>query len=159
MEDSISPVTRTKDEARANYNRLSRWYDWIASSEARYRQIGVQALKSATGGTRPGNWFWYWKLPADFARQISSDGWVCGIDLSDGMAEVAGTRLSEAGLDERVALALGDAVHMPFADDSFDAIFYELHPGVIRYPRNPAGTGSVLQDPAPGWKAGDRHTG
>ena len=123
MKDTISPVTRTKDEARANYNRLSRWYDWIAGSEARYRQIGVQALNIQLGERLLEIGFGTGSCLLDFARQVGSDGWVCGIDLSDGMAEMADNRLSEAGLDERATLLLGDAVHLPFADDSFDAIF------------------------------------
>jgi len=123
MKEPISPVTRSKDEARANYNRLSRWYDWIAGSEARYRQIGVQAL-----GLQPAErlleiGFGTGNCLLDFARQAGPDGLVCGIDLSEGMAAVAGKSLSKAGLGERVSLVLGDAVELPFRDDSFDAIF------------------------------------
>ncbi len=123
MKDTISPVTRTKNEARANYNRLSRWYDWIAGSEARYRQIGVQALNLQQGEHILEIGFGTGSCLLDFARQVGPDGWVCGIDLSDGMTEVAGKRLSESGLAERVTLTLGDAFQAPFAGGSFDAIF------------------------------------
>jgi ubiquinone/menaquinone biosynthesis C-methylase UbiE len=123
MKDTISPVTRTKNEARANYNRLSRWYDWIAASEARYRQIGVQALNLQLGERILEIGFGTGSCLLDFARQVGPDGWVCGIDISDGMIEVAGNRLSESGLAERVSLALGDASHAPFTGGSFDAIF------------------------------------
>jgi demethylmenaquinone methyltransferase/2-methoxy-6-polyprenyl-1,4-benzoquinol methylase len=39
------------------------------------------------------------------------------------MAAVAGKRIAQTGLAERVALALADAHHAPFAAGSFDAIF------------------------------------
>jgi len=123
MKDTISPVTRTKNEARANYNRLSRWYDWIAASEARYRQVGVRTLNLQPGERILEIGFGTGSCLLEFARQVGPDGWVCGIDLSDGMTEVAGNRLSESGLAERVSLTLGDASQAPFTGDSFDAMF------------------------------------
>ena len=123
MINSISPVTRSKKQARANYNRLSRWYDWIAGSEDRYRQIGVQALDLQPAERLLEIGFGTGSCLLDFARQVGPEGWVCGIDLSDGMVTVAGERIYSAGLGERVSLLLGDAAVLPFADHSFDAIF------------------------------------
>jgi demethylmenaquinone methyltransferase/2-methoxy-6-polyprenyl-1,4-benzoquinol methylase len=123
MENMISPVTRSKDEARSNYNRLSRWYDWISGTEARYRQLGINVLKVQTGERVLEIGFGTGDCLVDLARQVGPDGLVCGIDLSDGMAAVAGQRLSNAGLTHRVPLLLGDAVQVPFAPHSFDAVF------------------------------------
>ena len=123
MMNTISPVTRSKKQARANYNRLSRWYDWIAGSEDRYRQIGVQALNPQATERLLEIGFGTGQCLLEFAQQVGSDGWVCGIDLSEGMAAVAHERISTAGLGDRVSLLLGDAVELPFADHSFDAIF------------------------------------
>jgi demethylmenaquinone methyltransferase/2-methoxy-6-polyprenyl-1,4-benzoquinol methylase len=123
MKNTISPVTRNKAEARANYNRLSRWYDWIAGSEAKYRQLGVQALKAQPGERVLEIGFGTGSCLVDFARQVDPDGFVCGIDLSDGMAAMAQNRLSTAGLAERVSLTLGDAVRSPFEGECFNAIF------------------------------------
>jgi len=123
MKTTISPVTRTKAEARANYNRLSRWYDWIASSEARYRQLGVQALNVQSGDRVLEIGFGTGTCLLDFAQRVSPEGFVCGIDLSDGMVAVAENRLSAAGVAGRVGLTLGDAVQTPFQDECFDAIF------------------------------------
>jgi ubiquinone/menaquinone biosynthesis C-methylase UbiE len=123
MKNMISPVKRTKAEARANYNRLSRWYDWFASSEARYRQLGVQALNIQSGERVLEIGFGTGSCLLDFAQQVGSEGFVCGIDLSDGMIAVAKDRLFEADLAERVSLTLGDAAHAPFDVDRFNAIF------------------------------------
>lgn len=123
MTNRISPVTRTKNEARANYNRLSRWYDWIAGSEARYRQIGLKVLNLQPGERVLEIGFGTGSCLQDFAQQTGPQGFVYGIDLSDGMAVVAGNRLTEAGLANRVALTLGDALHAPFDGGCFDAIF------------------------------------
>jgi demethylmenaquinone methyltransferase/2-methoxy-6-polyprenyl-1,4-benzoquinol methylase len=123
MKNSVSPVTRSKKQARANYNRLSRWYDWIAGSEDRFRQIGVQALSLQPAERLVEIGFGTGKCLLDFARQVGTEGWVCGIDLSEGMAAVADERISTAGFAGRVSLLLGDAVELPFRDKSFDAIF------------------------------------
>jgi demethylmenaquinone methyltransferase/2-methoxy-6-polyprenyl-1,4-benzoquinol methylase len=123
MKNSISPVTRSKEQARANYNRMSRWYDWIAGSEDPYRQKGVQALDLQPAERLLEIGFGTGSCLLDFARLVGPEGWVCGIDLSDGMAAVAGERISTAGLEGRVSLLLGDAVELPFRDHSFDAIF------------------------------------
>ncbi len=123
MKNKVSPVTRSKNEARANYNRLSRWYDWIAASETKFRQMGVQALDVEPGERVLEIGFGTGSCLMDFAQRVGQDGFVCGIDLSDGMAAVAKKRLDEAGLDQPVSLILGDAIQPPFGVGCFDAIF------------------------------------
>ncbi len=123
MKNTISPVTRSKSEARANYNRLSRWYDWIAGSEAKYRQVGGQALDMQPGERVLEIGFGTGGCLLDFARQVGPDGFVCGIDLSDGMAAVAQDRLAEARLSSQGGIALADAVQAPFREACFNAIF------------------------------------
>ena len=49
MPPSISRVNRPKDAARQSYNKLSRWYDLIASSEKKYRDWGLQKLAAQPG--------------------------------------------------------------------------------------------------------------
>jgi demethylmenaquinone methyltransferase/2-methoxy-6-polyprenyl-1,4-benzoquinol methylase len=48
---------------------------------------------------------------------------VCGIDLSDGMFEIAQARVQGAGVAERVNLRVGDAVQLPFEAGTVDAAF------------------------------------
>jgi len=124
MTHTISSVTRSKAEARTNYNRLSRWYDALAgSTEEKYRQMGLKLLALQPGERVLEIGFGTGTCLEDFAQQVGSEGFVCGIDLSDGMVAVAQKRLADAGLSDRVGLALADAVWAPFQEGSFDAIF------------------------------------
>lgn len=47
---------------------------------------------------------------------------VTGIDLSQGMMDIATQKVSAAGMSDKISFRACDALHMPFADDSFDAI-------------------------------------
>ena len=47
--DTISRVVRSKEEAKLSYNRMSRWYDWMASSEKKYRDLGLEKLNAQPG--------------------------------------------------------------------------------------------------------------
>jgi demethylmenaquinone methyltransferase/2-methoxy-6-polyprenyl-1,4-benzoquinol methylase len=124
MDAQISRVNRTKAEARENYNRLSRWYDWIAgSSEARFRRIGVKALDAQEGEYILEIGFGTGHCLVEFAERVGERGQVFGIDLSDGMAQVANRRLSKDKLEDRVFLCLADGVALPFPSDLFGAVF------------------------------------
>ena len=52
MEASIKRVNRSKEAARASYNRMSSWYDRIAgSTEKKYRDWGLEKLSAQPGET------------------------------------------------------------------------------------------------------------
>jgi demethylmenaquinone methyltransferase/2-methoxy-6-polyprenyl-1,4-benzoquinol methylase len=124
MYQSISRVTRTKEKARENYNRLSRWYDLIAGkSEEKYRDLGYQILAPKEGeyileiGIGTG------QCLVPFYNAVGSKGLISGIDLSDGMALISRQRLIDAGIQERVGLCLADGVQLPFCSSKFDGVF------------------------------------
>ncbi|MEW5867826.1 MAG: methyltransferase domain-containing protein [Chloroflexota bacterium] len=120
----ISRVTRSKAEARANYNRLSRWYDALAgSSEKKYRQLGLQALAVQPGESVLEIGYGTGQALLALAQAVGPTGKVTGIDLSDGMCAQAQHCLTAAGLAGRVELLVGDAAQLPWATDSFDAVF------------------------------------
>jgi ubiquinone/menaquinone biosynthesis C-methylase UbiE len=120
----ISRVPRTKQEAKATYDRLSRWYDLVEGwSEKPFIAEGLQRLQAQPGevvleigfGTGHG-------LEA-LAQAVGDAGKVYGLDLSEGMLNVARSRIEKAGLADWVDLRLGDAVQLPFESDFFDAVF------------------------------------
>jgi demethylmenaquinone methyltransferase/2-methoxy-6-polyprenyl-1,4-benzoquinol methylase len=124
MEKTVTQVHRSKQDARENYNRLSRWYDLIAgSSEARFRNIGVELVDLQPGERLLEIGFGTGQCLISFAESAGMDGWVCGIDLSDGMASIAGVKLKKHGLSNRSGLILGDAARLPINSGRFHAVF------------------------------------
>jgi ubiquinone/menaquinone biosynthesis C-methylase UbiE len=124
MELKISRVKRSKADARASYNRLSSWYDRVAGkSEEKYRQIGVRSLNLQPGERVLEIGFGTGHCLLGFAQTVGPSGWVCGLDLSDGMAAITRERLGMGGVLERVGLALADGTRTPFQPKFFDAVF------------------------------------
>lgn len=123
-ENEISRVTRSRQEARANYDRISGWYDLIEGVwEKALRQEALDRLGVTEGeialeiGFGPGHDL------VSMARCVGTSGKVYGIDLSRGMLAMAITKVHAAGLLDRVNLECGDATHLPYEADFFDAIF------------------------------------
>lgn len=117
-------VTRSKEEARAGYNRLSRWYDLLAgASEKKCRLAGLEALDVRSGEIVLEIGYGTGSSVVELAQKVGDGGKVYGIDISKGMLVRAISRVHEAGMDERVELELGDAASLPYSSSSFDAVF------------------------------------
>ncbi len=120
----ISRVTRSKAEAKAGYDRLSRWYDLLADrSERRHRQAGLEKLNVRLGETVLEVGFGTGHALLALTRAVGDAGQVYGIDISEGMRNRAMSRLEKAGLSQRVVLACGDANELPYEADFFNAVF------------------------------------
>jgi ubiquinone/menaquinone biosynthesis C-methylase UbiE len=124
MQKSITRVTRSHEEARSFYNRISRIYDFSEGMfEKKYIHMGLQKLSVCEGddileiGVGTG------ESVLEFAKLVGDSGKVYGVDISEGMLAVTHMKLSKANVLGRVELINIDAVHLPFTDDFFDAVF------------------------------------
>jgi ubiquinone/menaquinone biosynthesis C-methylase UbiE len=125
MQASIKRVNRSKAAARASYNRLSRWYDFIAgSTEKKYRDWGLEKLSARPGERILEIGFGTGHCLVALAKAVGSTGQVIGLDISDGMLAVARQRLQTEKLSDRSILHLGDAANLNFIPStSLDGIF------------------------------------
>src|SRR5512147_2034115 len=125
MEASVKRVNRTKEAARASYNRLSRWYDLVAGgTEKKYRDWGLEKLAAQPGEKILEIGFGTGHCLVALAKAVGPSGRVTGVDISDGMLAIAGERLQQENLVERVDLHLGDAAHLDFIEaGSLDGVF------------------------------------
>ena len=120
----ISRVSRTKEAARESYNRLSRWYDLIAgSSEWKFVQAGLDLLDASEGEVGLDLGFGTGRSVLAIAEAVGTTGHVYGMDLSEGMYQLALKRVAKAGFVDRVTLRCGDAAKLAFEDEFFDAVF------------------------------------
>lgn len=120
----ISRVTRTRQQAIAAYDRLSRWYDWLSEkSEWPMVLLGLNKLNAKAGETILEVGFGTGNALLILAEAIGQSGKVVGLDISRGMFNVACEKIENASLCQRVDIHQGDAVALPFQDNSFDAVF------------------------------------
>ncbi|MEP7339215.1 MAG: class I SAM-dependent methyltransferase [Acidobacteriota bacterium] len=138
----IERVSRTRQEAKSHYNQLSGWYDLLTDrSERKSRELGLRLLRAREGERALVVGFGTGHGVLSLAQAVGETGKVFGIDLSEGMLEVAGERLLDAGLAERVELQCGDAMALPYVAEFFDAVFMSFTLELFDTPEIP----SVLQ--------------
>jgi len=124
MTNEISRVTRPKQEAKASYDRMSRWYDILSGRfESKYREAGLRKLGAGEGEKILEVGFGTGHCILALARTVGDKGKVYGIDISEGMCNISLSRIEKSGLSERVELHCGDATQLPFKDNCFDAVF------------------------------------
>ncbi len=121
---TISRVTRTKAQAKQGYDRMSRFYDYLAGVfEKNYRNVALKRLDIARGEIVLEIGFGTGHCLQQLAEAVGEGGRVCGIDISSGMLLASKRRLERAGLWNRVELTCEDAMKMPYAPNTFDAVF------------------------------------
>jgi len=117
-------VMRSKDEAKASYDRMSPFYSLVAGqSERKFVDRGLQMLAARRGESILEIGFGTGGALVSLAAAVGSDGEVHGIDISPGMTDVTRRKLMKRGASGRVRLDVGDAVDLPYETGSFDAVF------------------------------------
>jgi demethylmenaquinone methyltransferase/2-methoxy-6-polyprenyl-1,4-benzoquinol methylase len=135
---TMTRVRRSKDEARAAYDRMSRWYDLMAgASEQPHARAGLRKLDARDGERILEIGFGTGHALASLTRAVGRSGQVCGVDISEGMAQQARARLEKAGLWDAAVLALGDGAQLPLQDRSLDGIFMSFTLELFDTPRIP----------------------
>jgi len=120
----ILPVSRTKEEAKRSYDRISKYYDYLAGAfERKYAETALEYLSIGEGETVLEIGFGTGHCLKWIAKLIGQTGRAYGIDISSGMMEITRGRLEKAGLTDRVELYRGDAASLPFDNNTFDAVF------------------------------------
>jgi ubiquinone/menaquinone biosynthesis C-methylase UbiE len=118
----------TRAQTRANYDRLSRWYDLLSGgAERALRGAGIRELAVRPGervleiGAGTG------ASLVDLARAAGPAGLAVGVDLSKGMCGIAGLRIADCRLrietQFRATIVCSDATQVPAAASTFDAVF------------------------------------
>lgn len=137
-EPGILPVPRTKAQAQASYDRLSRFYDLlVASGERRYREAGLSLLAVQPGevvleiGAGTG------LCLVELAAAAGMTGRVAGLDLSMGMLAAADRRIRAQPEIKAPGLHCGDAAYLPFPQNLFDAILMSFTLELIDTPEIP----------------------
>jgi ubiquinone/menaquinone biosynthesis C-methylase UbiE len=122
--NGMTRVPRSKEAARASYNRLSQWYDMIAGgSERKFSKNGLDLLSASAGETVLEVGCGTGHSLLALSQQVGPAGRVYGLDLSDGMLGQARSRLNRSRMGQWTTLQYGDAAHLPFPAESFDALF------------------------------------
>jgi len=86
----ILPVTRSKEEAKRFYDRISRAYDYFAGAfERRYTKVAAELLSVQKGETVLEIGFGTGHGLNRLAKSVGKTGKVYGVDISTGMLEVA----------------------------------------------------------------------
>jgi len=120
----ILPVPRTKGEAKRTYDRISRYYDYLAGPfERKYAEMALKHLSIGKGETVLEIGFGTGHCLKRIAESVGPKGETYGIDISTGMMEMTKKSLEKADLEDRVKLFCGDAASLPFDDSTFNAVF------------------------------------
>jgi len=147
----ILPVPRRKEEAKRFYDRISRVYDYLTGAfERKYAEMAVERLSVGEGETVLEIGFGPGHCLKRMAESVGQTGKVYGVDISSGMLEVTRRRLAKARLMDRVELYCGDAVNLPYGDNTFDAVFMSFTLELFDTPEIPMLLGEVKRVLKPG---------
>jgi demethylmenaquinone methyltransferase/2-methoxy-6-polyprenyl-1,4-benzoquinol methylase len=136
------------------FNSISRRYDllnhllsvgvdfyWRRKAISTLRELKPKLILDVATGT------------GDFAVEAMSlnPEKLIGVDISEGMLEIARRKIREKGLESRITLMPGDSENLPFSENMFDAVIVAF--GVRNFENLPGGLADMFRVLKPGGKA------
>ena len=143
-----------KQQVARMFNSISRRYDllnhllsagvdlyWRKRAISRLRTLKPKLILDVATGT------------GDFAVEAISlkPEKIIGVDISEGMLEIARTKIREKNLDSRISLMQGDSENLPFPENMFDAVIVAF--GVRNFENLGKGLADMFRVMKPGGKA------
>jgi demethylmenaquinone methyltransferase/2-methoxy-6-polyprenyl-1,4-benzoquinol methylase len=115
-----APGTLPEDQVRAMFDRIARVYDLMnrvmtVGLDERWRERAADLAALRPGGRALDVATGTGDLAIALKRRVGADGEVVGADFSEGMLELARAKAND------VAFETGNALDLPYDDDSFDA--------------------------------------
>jgi demethylmenaquinone methyltransferase/2-methoxy-6-polyprenyl-1,4-benzoquinol methylase len=122
--EKILRVTRTKEQAKKTYDKISRFYDIFEGSfEKKFRNKALEQLDIKKGENVLEIGFGTGHSMVKIAEKVGKKGKAFGIDISSRMKDITQRRLEKKGLADIVELHCGDAIKTPYNESIFDAVF------------------------------------
>lgn len=123
----IDPLSGTlpAGEVRAMFDRIAPRYDLLnrvmtAGLDGRWRERAAAAADVSAGGAALDCCTGTGDLAFALGRRVTPSGRVVGLDFADNMLEIGRRKARDTGAGN-VEFVQGDALHLPFDDDAFDA--------------------------------------
>ena len=159
---TVKPYSREggkKEQVADMFNNISKTYDLLN----RFMTLGIDTIwrKKAIRSLLPLKPQYLLDVATgtgDFALEsirILKPKKIVGVDISEGMLDVARDKIAKKGLQQQFEVCLGDSEKLPFADETFDAVtvafgvrnFENLEQGLhdIRRVLRPGGKAIVLE--------------
>ena len=123
-ESDILRVFQCKQERKAFYNKIARFYGLLAEgSERAFRQEGLARLAPAVGEHLLEIGFGTGHCLVELAEAVGPQGKVYGIDIAENMLAKAQSLLGEEQFTSRAELLCGDGERLPYVSCTMDGIF------------------------------------
>src|SRR5262249_48859517 len=111
-------VFNSREETRHYYDKIAKIYDMMVDhSEAPIRQLGLDMRAAKPGEKAREVGFGTGHCLVTLAKAVGPTGKVYGIDISEGMRQLALENLQKEGLASRAELTCGDGLKLPYASN------------------------------------------
>lgn len=158
MPQSVTPYKNEsatkKEQVATMFNNISKTYDFLNH----FMSLGIDIIwrKKAIGELKKDNPQHILDVATgtgDFAFEslkILNPRKIIGVDISQGMLEIAREKIAKRGLSEKFEVRLGDSEGLLFEDNSFDAVTVAY--GVRNFENLEKGISDMLRVLKPGGK-------